>query len=279
MSKFIKTNYDLNDKEIVSVIDELSLWAAPFGLKLLETIKLKKNIKALDIGFGLGFPLLELAMRLGDSCKVYGIDPWEAATERAKFKAKIYDLNNVEFLSGIAENIPLADKSIELIFSNNGINNVEDLEKTFKECSRILKPGGQFVFSFNLNGTMIEFYNAFRETLLEHSMHKEIENIEKHIYAKRKPIDEVKNLVEENNFIVNDIKEDEFCYRFNDGTSMMNHFLIRFAFLESWKDLIPEKNQNEIFNEIEDKLNKFSESNGELKLTIPFAVFNCEKLT
>ena len=63
MSKFIKTNYDLNDKEIISAIDELSLWAAPFGLKLLETIKLKKNITALDIGFGLGFPLLEVGDR------------------------------------------------------------------------------------------------------------------------------------------------------------------------------------------------------------------------
>src|SRR4030067_181575 len=60
------------NKEIISAIDELSLWAAPFGLKLLETIKLKKNITALDIGFGLGFPLLEVAMRLGEPSKVCG---------------------------------------------------------------------------------------------------------------------------------------------------------------------------------------------------------------
>ncbi|HSR18356.1 MAG TPA: hypothetical protein VLM39_09740, partial [Ignavibacteriaceae bacterium] len=79
MTHFIKTKYDLNSAELVSVIDELSLWAAPFGLRLLEMMKIRKNISVLDIGSGLGFPLLEIAMRLGDSCKVYGIDPWEAA--------------------------------------------------------------------------------------------------------------------------------------------------------------------------------------------------------
>jgi len=278
VSKFIKTNYDLNDKEIVSVIDELSLWAAPFGLKLLETIKLKKNITALDIGFGLGFPLLEVAMRLGKTCKVYGIDPWKAAVERAKFKATIYELKNVEFILGTAESIPLPDKSIDLIFSNNGINNVDDLEKTFMECSRVSKPKAQFVFSFNLGGTMIEFYNVFKEVLNDKGMLTEVGNIKEHIYKKRKPISEVRKFVEENGFIVNNIIEDEFCYRFTDGTAMMNHFLIRLAFLDSWKDLIPEKRQAEIFDEIESKLNKFAQNSGELKLTIPFAVFDCRKL-
>ena len=278
MSKFIKTNYDLNDKEIISAIDELSLWAAPFGLKLLETIKLKKNITALDIGFGLGFPLLEVAMRLGESCKVYGIDPWKAAIERAKFKAKIYELKNIEFILGVAENIPLPDKSINLIRSNNGINNVEDLEKTFMECNRISKANAQFVFTFNLGGTMIEFYNAFEEVLNDKGMLNEIGNIKEHIYTKRKPIYEVKKLVEGNGFIVNNIIKDEFCYRFTDCSAMMNHFLIRLAFLESWKDLIPEKRQAEVFDEIENKLNKFAANNRELKLTIPFAVFDCSKL-
>jgi hypothetical protein len=49
-------------------------------MRLLETIKLKKNITALDIG--LGFPLLEVAMRSGESCKVYGIGPWKDAIEK-----------------------------------------------------------------------------------------------------------------------------------------------------------------------------------------------------
>ncbi|MCK7521975.1 MAG: methyltransferase domain-containing protein [Ignavibacteriales bacterium] len=96
MTIFNKSNFDLNDKDTVSIIDELPLWSAPFGLKLLDAIKLRPNITALDIGFGLGFPLLEVAQRLGNSSKVYGIDPWKAAIERTQTKIKILGLTNIE---------------------------------------------------------------------------------------------------------------------------------------------------------------------------------------
>lgn len=133
MKKYLTTNYDLNDESIISVIDELPLWAAPFGLKLLDKINYRKNITALDIGSGLGFPLLEIAMRLGNTCKIYGLDPWGAAIERIKTKVGIYGICNVEVLNGVAEKIPLPDKSVNLIFSNNGLNNVEDLSISLKE--------------------------------------------------------------------------------------------------------------------------------------------------
>ena len=96
MTIFNKSNFDLNDKDTVSIIDELPLWSAPFGLKLLDAIKLRPNITALDIGFGLGFPLLEVAQRLGNSSKVYGIDPWKAAIERTQTKINILGLTNIE---------------------------------------------------------------------------------------------------------------------------------------------------------------------------------------
>ncbi len=106
---------------------------------------MRKNIKVLDIGFGTGFPILEVALRLGSTCKVYGIDPWKPAIDRARFKMKQYGINNVELIEGKAENIPLPDNSIDLIMSNNGINNVEDINKVFSECKRIAKRGAQFV--------------------------------------------------------------------------------------------------------------------------------------
>lgn len=75
--------FDLNSYKHVELIDELPFWSAPFGIKLLDSIMLKKNMTALDIGFGLGFPLTEIAMRLGKSSKIYGIDPWHTAIKRA----------------------------------------------------------------------------------------------------------------------------------------------------------------------------------------------------
>ena len=94
-----KINYDLESTEIVSVIDELPLWSAPFGLKLLDNIKMISKGNVLDIGSGLGFPAIEIAMRLGDSCKVFGIEPWKEARERANEKIKL-----LGFLDQILEN-------------------------------------------------------------------------------------------------------------------------------------------------------------------------------
>lgn len=91
MTNYLKTDWDYNSKELVEVYDELPIWAAPFGLKLLGSIKYKRGIHAIDIGFGADFPLTELAMRLDKDSKVYGIDPWEAGIDRAERKIKFYN--------------------------------------------------------------------------------------------------------------------------------------------------------------------------------------------
>lgn len=64
MEKYLNHSFKTDDYELVSIIDEFPFWSAPFGLDLLDTIILKPNTIALDIGSGLGFPLIERAMRL-----------------------------------------------------------------------------------------------------------------------------------------------------------------------------------------------------------------------
>lgn len=84
MKKYLINNFD--SSKLINVFDELPLWSAPFGLKLLDYIYYKPDISVLDIGFVTGFPLTEIAMRLGDSCIIYGIDPWENAIQKQKKK-------------------------------------------------------------------------------------------------------------------------------------------------------------------------------------------------
>jgi ubiquinone/menaquinone biosynthesis C-methylase UbiE len=277
MNNYLKTNYDLSQKETVSVIDELPLWSAPFGLKLLEKINYRKNITALDIGSGLGFPLLEVAMRLGNTCKLYGIDPWEAAVERIKTKIRIYGVRNVEIITGVAEKIPLPDNSVDLIFSNNGLNNVNDINSVLSECRRISKIGAQLVLTYNTDRTMIDFYTVMENVLRERNKVNEIGLMKKHIYKKRKPVEEFIQLLKEKGYVINEISHDEFAYRFVDGTAMFNHFLIKLAFIDSWKEFIPEEKQNDFFAELVDRLNQLALSNGFLKLTVPFTIIDCEK--
>jgi ubiquinone/menaquinone biosynthesis C-methylase UbiE len=277
MDNYLKTTYDLNDKDTVSVIDELPIWSAPFGLKLLDKIKYRKNITALDIGSGLGFPLLEVAMRLGNTCKLYGIDPWEAAVARVKTKIEIYGISNVEIINGVAEKIPLPDNSVDLIFSNNGLNNVNDIKSVLSECCRISKISAQLVFTYNTDKTMREFYSVFEELLHDKNMRGEISLMKEHIYKKRKPAEEFIQLLNKNGYIINETSHDEFAYRFVDGTAMFNHFLMKLAFIDSWKELIPEEKQNDIFAELVQRLNHAASITEVLKLTIPFVIIDCEK--
>ena len=76
MKEYLKNKSAAFDNNIVSIVDELPLWAAPFGLKLLDKMKIGKGLKVLDIGCGTGFPFIEIAQRLGTSSSVFAIDPW-----------------------------------------------------------------------------------------------------------------------------------------------------------------------------------------------------------
>lgn len=277
MPKYLETNFDINSDRLVELFDELPLWAAPFGLKLLDNIRFRKNITALDIGFGAGFPLTELAMRLGSSCKIYGIDPWETAIKRAEKKIDFYGIKNIEIIRGVAENIPLKDNFIDLITSNNGINNVSDLNKTLSECSRVMKSGGQFIQTMNLDTTMIEFYDIMENVLQDLKMESEFSKMREHIYKKRRPLNEFIELMEQNDFSVSNIINDRFYYKFNDGTTMLQHYFIRLAFLDGWKNIVPADKQVEIFKIIENRMNEKAKEDGFFELGVPFVLIDCEK--
>lgn len=277
MNDYLASHYDLESPEIASVADELSLWAAPFGLRLLDTVQYKQSMKALDIGFGLGFPLIELSMRLGTSSEVYGIDPWKAGIARTEMKLRVYGLTNVHIVEGRAENLPFADSFFDLIVSNNGLNNVDDITKTLSEVSRVAKTGTQFVFTFNTDQTFPEFYSAYRETLYELGIPEFNKRLHEHIFEKRKPVMFMEGLVRQSGFSVNTVRDDLFYFRYADGTAMLNHFFIKLAFLESWRNIVPPEHREKVFHRIEERLNNRSKEIGELKMEIPFVIFDCKK--
>ena len=277
MHQWLKSKYDLSNPELISVIDDLPLWSAPFGLKLLDVVKLKQKINVLDIGCGSGFPIIELSQRLGNTCKVYGIDPWLEAVKRCRLKIKNWNITNLEIIEGQAEELSFDDKYFDLIVSNNGINNVENDKLVMKELSRVAKKGAQFVFAVNLPDTMIEFYNIIKKVLKDYNKGKEVEKLEKHIFTKRKPINYIKDSLESNSFKINNIHEDVFYLRYTDGSTMLNHFLIKLSFMESWTGLLQSQDVNPIFALVEKKLNDLARDQGELRLTIPWICVDAEK--
>ena len=275
MMKYLDNTFDPG--RLLDTFDELPLWSAPFGLKLLDNIDYKKNISVLDIGSGSGFPLTEIAMRLGNSCTVYGIDTWTEAMERIRRKLAYYNIDNVNLIEGVAEKIPLADNSVDLITSNNGLNNVADIEQVISECSRIIKPGGQFIQTMNLDKTMFEFYYVMEDVLAELKLYKQIEDMHKHITEKRPAVDLFTEIMQECGFTVRSIEHDQFNYKFVDGTALLNHYFIRLAFMGSWIALLTQNRVSEIFGMVESALNKQADILGGIKLSIPYVLIDAIK--
>jgi arsenite methyltransferase len=268
---------DPNNPEVTYLIDELPFWSAPFGIKLLDIVRCKKNMKALDIGCGLGFPLLELSMRLGKTSRVYGLDPWEAGINRIQQKIRSNEISNVEVVKGRSEDMPFDDNFFDLIVSNNGINNVNDIDTTLSECHRVSKTGAQFVFTFNTDQTFMEFYDVFRQVLKDSSLHEYEGRLSEHIYSKRRPVSEFKILLSKYGFRVTSTYDDVFHYRFADAASMFDHFFIKTAFLQGWKEIIPTERHEEVFHKIETILNAKSERSDGLTMQVPFIAIDCEK--
>jgi ubiquinone/menaquinone biosynthesis C-methylase UbiE len=256
--------------------DELPLWSAPFGIKLLDYIVYKPNITAIDLGFGTGFPLLEIAMRLGNHSTVYGIEIWTEAFEKVKEKMNDYGITNVKLIEGNIGSIPLTNNSVNLITSNNCLNNVQNIKMALMECSRILNTDGQFIFAMNLDKTMFEFYDIMEETLAACNLKTEMKLMHKHIEQKRPSIDKILHQMK-NDFIIKNIEYDQFNYKFTNGASLLNHHFIKIAFMDSWIKILPQNSVQKIFKIIETKLNQQAEKYGEIKLSIPFVLVNSYK--
>src|SRR3954467_3063810 len=162
---FLSFNADFNSPQVIAAYDEVALWSAMFGLLLLEEVPLANVTMALDVGCGTGFPLIELAERLGDRAQVHGMAPWSGGLKRAAEKIASRGTPNVTLHEGSATLMPFADATFDLIVSNLGVNNFEDRAAAIHECRRVAKPGATLALTTNLQGHMREFYDVFADVL------------------------------------------------------------------------------------------------------------------
>ena len=275
-NNYLTKKIDYLQSDITNAYDDLPVWSAPFGLLLLDNFPIGEYTDYLDIGCGTGFPLLEIAQRLGNNCQSVGIDPWTEGVKRTQTKINTFQLENITIIEGDASDISFPANHFDLITSNLGINNFAHPDKVLSECYRVLKTNGSLCLTTNLTGTFTEFYDLYYETLLELGFVKYLPQFNEHVLH-RGTEESVKKLIDSNGFKIKNTVSSIYKMRFLNGSAFLNHSNIILGFIKSWINMFEETDKKVFFDRFEGKLNEYSKKLGELKLTIPMYYIECQK--
>lgn len=109
--------------------------------------RIQEGDTVLDLGSGAGNDVFIARSHTGETGRVIGLDMTEAMIERANENNKKLGYDNVEFILGDIENIPIDNESVDVVLSNCVLNLVPDKKKAFSEIYRVMKPGGHFSIS------------------------------------------------------------------------------------------------------------------------------------
>ena len=138
---------NLYDADETSTVPEAAVAASLGCGNPTALADLRPGDVVLDLGSGGGIDVLLSARRVAPTGKAYGLDMTDEMLALARENQRKAGVENVEFLKGEIENVPLPDASVDVVISNCVINLSPDKDRVLAEAFRVLKPGGRFAVS------------------------------------------------------------------------------------------------------------------------------------
>lgn len=252
-----------------SIIEDLSLFSAIPGVELLKHMPNIDFGVILDIATGTGFPALDIASRNINS-EVIAIDYSEDALKIVKEKSVQRNIKNIVLLKCNAENIPIQDKYVDLIVSNNGIGACIDKVAVLEECHRLLKGNGIILFSVMLDSSMDIINYALKKVFFELGIDIGFEKI----YQRRRSYRYYCKILKKLDFSILIAYKYTYGVVYSNGRSILNNYIIKTFFLSQWESVLS-KEQRGKFEE--DLINKLDELNKRIHVNLDYGIFMVKK--
>jgi arsenite methyltransferase len=135
-----------DEADITRLPERARRWVFGVGAPVAHA-ELEPGEEVADLGSGAGIDTMLAAMAIGPEGRVVGVDLLDSMVERARGFAADAGLANAEFVTGEMEDLPLADRSVDVVISNGAINLSARKSRVLAEAFRVLRPGGRLVVS------------------------------------------------------------------------------------------------------------------------------------